>query len=241
MKTQPIDADAFMQAITPALAAGDADGLAAAARRHAEPMSLCPLLANRRVEVRRVTAGGVGADRYPRRGRVPHPQPPRPRRAGRGPRRRRALVDLVSAAANRPRWRIFGQGLDHLQDEAYDRAVEAFARSTRIDPEFAEAHNQSAIAHYLAGRWRQSIADTRRALARMPTHFGAMAGLGHCHAHLQQFHDAAACYRRALAINPRLVDLPRAVADLQRKVGDTPGPRASRKSVATGRTHGETQ
>ena len=204
MKTQPIYAEAFMQAVTPALAAGDADALAAAALRHAEPMSLCPLLGHRRAEVRRVAAvvlGLVGT------------------RAAVGclTRSLHDPDDQAAALAEDALWSIwfrggrstamddFGQGLDHLQAEAYDRAVEAFARSTRLDPDFAEAYNQSAIAHYLAGRWRQSIADTRRALARMPTHFGAMAGLGHCHAHLQQYYvtqrDATAAPWRSTPVS----------------------------------------
>ena len=208
-----------MRAVAPALSAGDADALAAAARRHGRPMDLCPLLGNRRVEVRRVAAlvlGLVGG---------------RPT-VGCLTRCLRDPDDQVQALAEDALWSIwfrggrldamhdFGDGLNHLQAEDYDRAVDAFARSTRLDPHFAEAYNQSAIAHYLAGRWRESAADARRALARMPTHFGAMSGLGHCHAHLHEYPEAADCYRRVLAINPRLTGLPEAIADLKDKFDD---------------------
>jgi len=38
----------------------------------------------------------------------------------------------------------------------------------------------------------------------MPQHFGAMSGMGHCHAHLCQWGEARHAYRLALAIHPRL-------------------------------------
>ncbi len=95
-------------------------------------------------------------------------------------------------------------GTHHLKHGNLDTATEKFTLAIEADPEFAEAYNQRAIAHYLAERYAQSIADCRQALKLMPPHFGAMAGMGHCHANLGNYAEAQQCYRQALEINPRM-------------------------------------
>lgn len=71
-------------------------------------------------------------------------------------------------------------------------------------PSFAEAHNQRAIVHFLSNRHELSIQDCLATLRLNPWHFGAMAGLGHCHAHEGRLAEALACYEAALAIHPGL-------------------------------------
>ncbi len=95
-------------------------------------------------------------------------------------------------------------GAHHLKHGNLDTAMEKFSLAIETDPEFAEAYNQRAIAYYLAERYTDSINDCRRALERMPRHFGAMAGMGHCHAQLGNLSEARQCYHQALAINPRM-------------------------------------
>jgi tetratricopeptide (TPR) repeat protein len=90
----------------------------------------------------------------------------------------------------------------HLHHGNNDCAIEKFTQAIQEDPDFAEAYNQRAIAHYLSEHFIESIADCRAALARMPQHFGAMAGMGHCFAHLGQWSEARRCYRLTLAIHP---------------------------------------
>src|ERR1700749_3254213 len=76
------------------------------------------------------------------------------------------------------------RGTRALNRRDFDCAMAHFTRATELDPTFAEAYNQRAITKYLNERYEESIADCREAVERMPCHFGALAGLGHCHAHL---------------------------------------------------------
>ncbi len=85
----------------------------------------------------------------------------------------------------------------------YDAALEKLTKALALDPDFAEAYNQRAIAHYLAEQYEESISDCQDALRLMPQHFGAMAGMGQCFAHLENYTEARRCYRLALAINPK--------------------------------------
>jgi len=95
-------------------------------------------------------------------------------------------------------------GNHHMHHSNYECAVQKFTQAIHEDPTFAEAYNQRAICHYLSDRHADSIADCKSALALIPQHFGAMSGMGHCHAHLGQWRQARHCYRLALAIHPRL-------------------------------------
>jgi tetratricopeptide (TPR) repeat protein len=87
----------------------------------------------------------------------------------------------------------------------------------RLDPDFAEAYNQRAIAHYLQEDFQKSIDDCWRATERMPCHFGAWSGMGHCYAHLGRHAQALECYERALEINPHLHCVRQAVEELKKR------------------------
>ncbi len=106
-------------------------------------------------------------------------------------------------------------GTHHLKHGNLDTAIEKFSLAIEADPDFSEAYNQRAIGHYLAERYIESIADCKRALARMPPHFGAMAGMGHCHAHLGNLPEAQNCYMQALKINPRMEGVAAALTRIQ--------------------------
>lgn len=111
--------------------------------------------------------------------------------------------------------KLVKQGSCHLSHGNYDVAGQKFTEAIDKDPEFAEAYNQRGITHYLAERYRESIADCKAALARMPQHFGAMAGMGHSHAHMHQWEEARHCYRLVLAIHPRLEGIQAALEQVE--------------------------
>ena len=99
-----------------------------------------------------------------------------------------------------------------------EHAIRHFNRAIEICPEFAEAYNQKALAEFLLERFEDAIHDGRVAVKLMPIHFGAWAGLGHCHAHLGQLEDAFDAYERALSINPHLQEVRATVAELQKRL-----------------------
>ncbi len=101
----------------------------------------------------------------------------------------------------------------------FARAAAQFDTALAADPGFAEAHNQRAVVRYLTDDFAGSIADCRRAVELMPCHFGAWAGRGHCHLHLDELPDALRCYRQALAIYPHLDGVRHAVAEIRGRLG----------------------
>lgn len=69
-------------------------------------------------------------------------------------------------------------------------------------PDFAEAWNRRAVLYYLRRQYRRAIADCQIVLTLNPVHFGALHGLGLCHAALGDYRAAIQAFRRALEIQP---------------------------------------
>jgi tetratricopeptide (TPR) repeat protein len=113
-------------------------------------------------------------------------------------------------------------GNNHMHHGNYVCAVEKFTQAIQEDPNFAEAYNQRAISHYLSERFCESIDDCKAALGLMPQHFGAMSGMGHCHAHLGQWQQARHCYRLALAIHPRLEGIQSSLNQIEQLLRENP-------------------
>lgn len=112
---------------------------------------------------------------------------------------------------------LIGRGSQALNEKDFAGAIQLFNQAIAIDPDFAEAYNQRAIAYYLTEDYENSIADCRRATRRMPCHFGAWSGMGHCHAHLNEIPEAIESYEKALSINPRMDCVRETVNELRRQ------------------------
>ena len=99
---------------------------------------------------------------------------------------------------------LLAEGVEALGRGDFDAALARFTRLVEAAPEWAEAWNKRATVRYLAGDYAGSVADCEATLARKPHHFGALAGQGLCHLQLEQYSQAAALFRRALAVHPHL-------------------------------------
>jgi len=108
------------------------------------------------------------------------------------------------------------RALDHRNLIA---ALEHFDSAIEADPRFAEAYNQRAITWYLKEQFEQSITDCRRTIRLMPSHFGALAGMGHCFLQLGQLDHALRAYQRALSINPHLACVKQTLNEIHQQLG----------------------
>lgn len=100
--------------------------------------------------------------------------------------------------------RLLDQGVEAMERQELEEARILFTRIIERAPDFAEGWNKRATARYVAQDYAGAIADCEETLARNPNHFGALSGQGLCHMALGQYREAAALFRRALAVHPHL-------------------------------------
>ncbi|MDB5296817.1 MAG: tetratricopeptide repeat protein [Phycisphaerales bacterium] len=210
----PIHPAEFVDAVRPFLARNDVDGMVGLVRSRWDDEQLAGLFAAADPDARKVAALAYGLTG----GRCCLPQ----------------LAELlrdpdlvVAQMAEHALWSVWFRsgspdanhqvcrGTRSLNRGDVEHAIEHFTRAIDLDPEFAEAYNQRAIAKFLLERFDDCVDDCRKAVKLMPCHFGALAGLGHCHAHEGRLVPALKCYERALAINPRLDDVRQTVRELR--------------------------
>jgi tetratricopeptide (TPR) repeat protein len=110
------------------------------------------------------------------------------------------------------------RGAQAIERREFEHAITHFDRAIEASPNFAEAYNQRAIALYLMEQYEKSIEYCRRAVELMPCHFGALAGMGHCFAHLDRAREAIESYERALEVNPHLECIRQTIEELRKKL-----------------------
>jgi len=220
MSTEAIHPEQFVAAVTPLLERQDFAGLLALLKKHWKPAQIVALLKTPYGDVRKVAAlalGLVGGTCClgPLTEQLKDSDP------------------VVHEMAEHALWSIwFRSGSDlancHLAKGAramdqhdYALAVKHFSKAIEIEPKFAEAYNQRAIAYYLLEKYEESTADCRKTIDLLPCHFGAWAGLGHCHVHEGRVAEALECYRHALSINPHLECLDEACEELKKQIAQS--------------------
>lgn len=220
MSGQPIQPEQFVAAVTPLLERRDLNALLAFLKQNWKADQIVELLKSRHCDARKVAAlalslVGGACCLAPLSEQLKDPDP------------------IVNEMAEHALWSIWfrsgcpqaneqlGRGAQAMDRRDMKQAIQHFTRAIELDPKFAEAYNQRAIAHCLLENWDQSISDCQKTVDLMPCHFGAWAGLGHCHAHEGRFDKALHCYQKALSINPHLECLVEACEELRQQSGDS--------------------
>jgi tetratricopeptide (TPR) repeat protein len=99
-----------------------------------------------------------------------------------------------------------------------DVALKLLDSVIKLRPEYIEAWNRRATLYYLKNDYVRSLEDIQQVLIREPRHFGALAGLGMIMQDLGDEKRALEAYRKALAVNPHLEQVPERVKALTEKV-----------------------
>jgi len=99
---------------------------------------------------------------------------------------------------------ILAGGIAAMEQQDLVGAEAAFTSLIEAAPNFAEGWNKRATVRYVAENYEGSIADCEETLRRNPNHFGALSGQGLCYMAIGRHRDAAAMFRRALVVHPRL-------------------------------------
>jgi tetratricopeptide (TPR) repeat protein len=101
--------------------------------------------------------------------------------------------------------RQMARGVEEMQSGRLPEALATYSEVIRLRPDFTEAWNKRATAHYLAGNFRQSLADCDEVVKRNPQHFGALSGYGQIYFQMEDYEKALQWWKRALAVNPNML------------------------------------
>ena len=98
------------------------------------------------------------------------------------------------------------QGLKHISQQRYDKAIKAFSTAIEIIPADYQAYNYRGVAHALKGEFDKAIADYNNALKIRPRYAEAYNNRGFARTQKGNLQGALKDYSRALEINPFFVD-----------------------------------
>ena len=98
--------------------------------------------------------------------------------------------------------RAFETGVQMMNLGFHSRAIDYFDKVIIEIPNFAEAWNKRATAHFMMGNFDLSMRDISKTLELEPRHFGALDGMGLIFIHLNQPEKAIDIYDKMLEIFP---------------------------------------
>ena len=98
--------------------------------------------------------------------------------------------------------RAFETGVQMMNLGFHSRAIDYFDKVILEMPNFAEAWNKRATAHFMMGNFDLSMRDISKTLELEPRHFGALDGMGLIFIHLDQPEKAIDIYDKMLEIFP---------------------------------------
>ena len=98
--------------------------------------------------------------------------------------------------------RAFETGVQMMNLGFHSRAIDYFNKVIVEKPNFAEAWNKRATAHFMMGNFDLSMQDISQTLQLEPRHFGALDGMGLIFIHLNQPEKAVDVYDKMLEIFP---------------------------------------
>ncbi len=105
--------------------------------------------------------------------------------------------------------------LGAIDDENYPLALDFLDRITTLKPDYVEGWNKRATVYYLTDDYSKSLADIERVLALEPRHFAALSGLAAILADIGDDERAIEIYKRALAIDPHLDNVKKALDEIE--------------------------
>jgi len=116
---------------------------------------------------------------------------------------------------------LMARGLRELKAEAPQDAVDDLGAAITLEPDFAEAYHQRAIARFAAGDTPGAIADLQETLRREPRDFGAFRTLAAIAESREDWKSAYVAWQKLMDIDPKTPGGEDKLKDLRRRaLGD---------------------
>ncbi|MDP6040768.1 MAG: tetratricopeptide repeat protein [Candidatus Latescibacteria bacterium] len=103
--------------------------------------------------------------------------------------------------------------------EQYERALSAFGKVLKDNPQNAILHNNIGVTSAKLGDMENALRSLRKSVSLSPTYFSAHVNLGAIAALYNRLEEAEAAYRRALELDPKAHDIRKSVGTLSYQMG----------------------
>ena len=110
-------------------------------------------------------------------------------------------------------WELIQRSQVLLEAGEITQAEAALTELINDQPNFAEAWNRRAVLYFTRGQYKKSLDDCQMVIKLNPIHFGAIHGLGLCHAALGNYSAAIKAFRQALEIQPYALENQRLILE----------------------------
>lgn len=104
-----------------------------------------------------------------------------------------------------------------VKEKNYPLALDYLDRILTLKPDYVEGWNTRATVYFMTEDLGRALADIERVLAIEPRHFGALAGFAAILREIGDEKRALEVYRRAIAVDPHLPNVQKAIDDLEGK------------------------
>ena len=104
-----------------------------------------------------------------------------------------------------------------MKEKNFPLALDYLDRILTLKPDYVEGWNTRATVYFMTENLGRALADIERVLAIEPRHFSALAGLGTILREIGEDKRALEVYRRAIAVDPHLPNVQKAIDDLEGK------------------------
>lgn len=116
---------------------------------------------------------------------------------------------------------LLKRGIEALEEEDFDAAIEHLTALTDHAPDFAAGWYNRGQAYALTGRIGPAVADLERALALDPRHYDAIFGLGTLFQQIDRPDRAYDAYRLVLDLHPHHEEAQELLKRLEKDVNGT--------------------
>ena len=110
-------------------------------------------------------------------------------------------------------WEVLQDSQVLLMAGKTTEAEELLTELINDQPDFVEAWNRRAVFYYVIGDYKKSLDDCQIVVKLNPIHFGALHGMGLCHAALENYTAAIQAFRKALEIQPYALENQRLILE----------------------------
>lgn len=104
-----------------------------------------------------------------------------------------------------------------VKEKNFPLALDYLDRILTLKPDYVEGWNTRATVYFMSEDYGRALADIEKTLALEPRHFGALSGLGTILREIGDEKRALEVYRRAIAVDPHLPAVQKAIDDLEGK------------------------